>query len=232
MRPNKTREMLEQNLIEPTLTVKRSRVKVKHIKEQLFSNHGILEGNIQMLVVDPEKELPKVRWEILYLFAEQIHLKEYDYDINPKDYFTEHETKLAKQYRGNIIEAGDINLPLTLNNFIDINFNEYIGKINAETLAKISGSLLNYNFDIQRDPMKIKKSDGTVEEAPRTYAKNIEEMKNNLLDNSQKTTTIVIHASLGTADFGDDLSYNPENLQLTVNKGVILNILDGYHVRP
>jgi len=228
MKPNMTREMLEQELIQPTLKLKRRRKVTDSIKKHLFSEHALLEGNVQSLIADPRNELPKVDNRILFLFAEQIYKQTLEDKVNPDHYYNEHEVKLARKYSGNIIKKDEVRLPLTLNNFIEVNFNEYVGKITIEDLAKLSSSLLNYNFDIQREAVKVKRGNNIELEA-KLVQKNVREIKNNLKAGTQKTTQIVINASAGTSDDGEELLYNPETLQLTINEGTILDIVDGYH---
>src|SRR5690606_37943381 len=93
------RSLLEQNLIKPTLEIKRKRRVVRDIKRHLSENHSVFEGSIQSWINDPNM-LKGVDSRLLYLFAEQIYLKTGDQSINPSDFYTEAEIKTSRQYSG------------------------------------------------------------------------------------------------------------------------------------
>lgn len=228
MLEGKTREELEEMLINPILQIKRKRTVVEKIKRRLFDNYQIIEGNTQSLINDPKNELPKLDWRVLCLLAEQVAMESKKASINPINFYTEIELKKAAQYAGTLIKKDEITLPLVIPNMIEINNSEYVGKIKVSLLGKMSSALLNYNFDIQREATKVKKGNQTILK-PTLIQKNVIEIRNNLKENTQETTQIVINAALGTSDDGDEINYNPETLELTINKGTILDIVDGYH---
>lgn len=228
MKAGKTREELEEKLIEPTLSVKRKRTATQKIKENLLMNNKIIGGNVQSLINNPKVELKNVDWRVLYLFAEQIYLETKEESINPKEYYTEIEIKKARQYTGKMMVEGDISLPLTLENVLMIDYDKYVTTIPVKLLAEMSALLLNYNFDIQRESKKKVVGGETIQEAT-LVMENVLEMKEHLKKNTLETTSIVINASAGTADSGDELIYDPETMMLTINKGTVLDIVDGYH---
>lgn len=228
IKPGKTREELEAALIEPTLSVKRTRNGNLRVKENLLNNHKIIGGNVQMWINNPQKELPNLDWRVLYLFAEQIYKEIKTSDINPNHYYTETESKKARQFMGNLMIKEDIKPPLKLESVLPINNDQYMTKINIKTLAQLSSFLLNYNFDIQREAKKIVRGGETIREAT-LIMENVVEIKDNLKKGTQETTTIVINASAGTADDGNELIYNPIDGSLIINEGTVLDIVDGYH---
>src|SRR5699024_3487615 len=117
MLPGKTREELENNLIYPISLIKRKRPqtnrikqvllennKIYHIKiikrkrpqtnrnkQVLLENNKIIGGNIQSVLNNTKKELPKLDWRVLLLITEQIYLETGIDDINYKKYYTEAE---------------------------------------------------------------------------------------------------------------------------------------------
>ena len=122
----------------------------------------------------------------------------------------------------------EISLPLTLEEVIQVDYDIYLAVIDVKTLAQLSSLLLNYNFDIQREPQKRIVGGETIKEAT-LIMKNVQEIKENLLKGTQEVTNIVINASLGTSDEGDELIYDSKNNTLTITKGTRLDIVDGYH---
>jgi hypothetical protein len=59
---------------------------------------------------------------------------------------------------------------------------------------------------------------------------NVLEIKDNLKKKKQKHTQIVINAAIASAESGEEeLSYDPDTMRLTINRGTLLDIVDGYH---
>lgn len=224
----KTREELEEVLIEPILSLKRKRKSPQTIKENLLTKYNVMDGNVQSIINNPKKELPLLDWRVLFLFAQQVYLETREQSINPKNFYTDVEIRKARQYSGNLATEGDIKLPLTLDNVIKIDYNRYVTTIKVKQLAEMSALLLNYNFDIQREAKKRVVSGETVREA-KLIMSNVLEMKEHLKKDTLEPTQIVINASAGTAYDGDETEYNNETMQLTINSGTVLDIVDGYH---
>lgn len=228
MRAGKTREELEQKLIQPTQSIRRKRKIVSDIKNYLFNKHKILDGNVQSWINDPENELPNLDWRVLYLFAEQISLKTRKEDIDPDNFFTEIEAKKAIQYSGTLTADDDISLPIIFDDVTEIGYGVYMTYISAKRLAQMSSVLLNYNFDIQREATKVVRGNKTIKEAT-LVMKNVLEIKEHLKNGTLQPTNIVFNAAVGTADDGDEITYNPETKQLQINEGTVIDIVDGYH---
>lgn len=225
----KTREELENNLINPTLQIKRKRKSVSNIKENLLKKHKIIGGNVQSIINNPKKELPKLDWRVLLLFAEQIYLETEDNDsINYKNFYTVNEIQKARQYTGQLTVEGDISLPLTLDEATELDYDKYLVAIDVKTLAQMSSLLLNYNFDIQREAKKKLVDGETIQEAT-LIMENVEEIKEHLLKDTLEVTQIVINASAGTSYEGNEITFDPKTRQLTIHKGTVLDIVDGYH---
>lgn len=228
MLAGKTREELEEKLIEPVISIKRKRKIQQQIKENLLNNNKILEGNVQSLLNDPANELSKIDWRMLLLFAEQIYLATSDESINPKRFYTDVEIRKARQFNGKLTVEEDLSLPLTLENVIMIDYDKYVTTIPVKTLAQMSALLLNYNFDIQRESKKKVIGGETIEVAT-LVMKNVLEIKEHLKKGTLETTSIVINASAGTSSVGDELYYDSQTMTLTINEGTVLDIVDGYH---
>jgi len=228
MLPGKTREELENNLIYPISLIKRKRPQTNRIKQVLLENNKIIGGNIQSVLNNPKKELPKLDWRVLLLITEQIYLETGIDDINYKKYYTEAEIQKARQYSGKVFVEGDISLPLTLENVIELDYDKYLAVIDVKLLAQMSSLLLNYNFDIQRESRKKIVRGETIREAT-LIMENVEEIKEHLLKDTLEVTQLVINAGAGTSYKENELIYDSEKGLLTINEGTVLDIVDGYH---
>src|SRR4051812_34575379 len=114
------RTLLEQNLIQPTLEIKRKRKVVKDIKKYLFEKHSIFDGSIQSWINNPAEELKEIDTRLLCLFAEQIYQKTGDQNINPEEFFTPLEMKTARQYSGKMYIEDEVEFPLRFHPAIQI----------------------------------------------------------------------------------------------------------------
>src|SRR5690625_2981057 len=117
---------------------------------------------------------------------------------------------------------------LKLENVIEIDRGKYVTTIPVKLLAEMSALLLNYNFDIQREARKRVVGRETIQEAT-LIMENVLEIKEHLKRNTLETTSIVINASAGTADIGEELFYDKSDGSLIINEGTVLDIVDGYH---
>lgn len=225
----KERSELEEKLIN---TIKNKRLKTKKgIMNQivLHLNENDIEDTVSW-VNQPDKYIPELDMRELFLLTDAVY-KEIEEDIiKPNLYFTEIEMKKSKQFRGELGEKDEITLPYTLEKMIMLNYNTFLGKISADDLARLSLSRkLHYNFDIQRES-EFKRIKDRVIRQPKLVMQNVLEIQNNLKIKKQKHTQITINAAIGSAEGGEeDISYDPETMRLTVNRGVILDIVDGYH---
>lgn len=222
------RTLLEHNLIKPTLTVKRKRSVVRDIKQYLAEKYSIFDGLVQSWINDPSKELKNIDARLLYLFAEQIFVKTGDININPEDYFTSSEIKTAKQFNGKLLIDDEIELPLTLNKFIQIDRDSWSGTISNKLLVGMHRSrLLNWNPEVQREAT-YKKVNGEIIEEATLYMENVKEIKKLLNQGELETTQIILNCSLGTGDGDEEVIYNPDSFELTILPCKI-DIIDGFH---
>lgn len=226
----KTREELEKNLSEALLKIKRNKKTVTDIKKHLNSVHSILPGFIQGVINDPESELPDIEdTRILCLFTQQAYSKLEEEYINPNLYFTENEIKKSLQYSAKLQFEDEIEFPLVLHNVTMFDSDVYHLPLPIESLAKLSRSRkLNYNFEIQRESV-IRKHRGEIIKEAKLIMSNVVEIKDNIKNNKQEITDLVINAAVRTSDEGDELIYDPIERTLTITYGTRLDIVDGYH---
>ncbi|MED3550171.1 DNA sulfur modification protein DndB [Cytobacillus praedii] len=225
------RALLEQNLIKPTLEVKRKRNVVKDIKAYLADNYYIFDGSVQSWINDPATELKGLSDNLLFLFAEQIYHKTGNPDINVEEFFTPYEIKTAKQYSGKLYIEDEIKFPIKFEApVIEYAHNVWTMKIHIKLLVSLfRARLLNWNPASQREAT-YKRVNGEIVEEATVYMENVIAMKNLIKINKLEITQVIFNASVGTADNGEEeVSYNKDEFNLMVNKGTKLDVVDGYH---
>lgn len=225
----KDRKDLEENLINvmKSTKLKTKRKVVEEIKNE-FRKYKII--NTQEWLNDPETHIPQLDTRALFLLTEQVFLKTGIMSINPSDYFTESESKKSRQYIGTFELDEQITFPLTLENFTRLSHNEFAGVISRNMVAKLSASMkLHYNFNIQRESVK-RKVNGVIIHEPKLVMQNVIEIKDHIKNGTLKPTQLVYNAAIATADYGEpELIYDDETRQLTITRGTIVDVLDGFH---
>jgi hypothetical protein len=223
------RELLEQNLIKPTLEVKRRRGVVKDIKNYLSEKHDIFDGTIQTWINNPAEELRTIDARLLYLFSEQIYQKTSDSEINPDEFFTDSEIKASRQYSGKMYLQEELKFPLKFSHALESSRDSWIVMMDIKTIAGLlRARKLHWNPEAQREAT-TKVIDGEIIETATVYMHNVLEMKQLLKENKLERTQLIFNASLGTADNnGDEVVFDKETKQLQINN-CKLDVIDGYH---
>jgi hypothetical protein len=129
------RSLLEQNLIKPTLEIKRRRGVVKDIKTHLFEKHSIFDGSVQTWINNPAEELKEIDTRLLYLFTEQIYSKTGDQDINPEEFFTPAEAKTARQFSGKLFIEEELEFPLKFKHALESSRDSWIVMMDIQTIV-------------------------------------------------------------------------------------------------
>lgn len=225
---------MKQNRAELIETIKNNiqhiatnRNAVEDIKAELSKYH-IPAGRVEEYLSNPEVLMEDQRE--LALFTEQAYLKTGIQSLNPEEYFTKHGLKEAYQFDYMLTFGEDeIQFPLTLDGVTHLGNNLYAVPLDLKTIAELMKSKkLNYNFEIQRQEKSVKRSEGVMR-TPTVYKKNVKEIKELLLKDQLIHTTLAFNAATSTSDSGEELTYDGKKLQLTINEGTRLDILDGYH---
>ena len=200
---------------------------IDEVKSEL-SKYQIPAGRVEEYLSNPDILLEDQRE--LALFTEQAYLKTGLHSLNPEDYFTKHEMKESYQFDYMLTFSDEeIEFPLVLSGVTHLGNNLYAYPMEIKTIAQLMKSKkLNYNFEIQRQEKSVKRSDGIMR-TPTVYKKNVKEIKDLLLKDQLIHTTVAFNAATNTSDSGEELSYDGKKMQLTINEGTRLDILDGYH---
>jgi hypothetical protein len=223
------REILEQNLIKPTLEVKKRRGVVKDIKTHLSEKHDIFDGTIQTWINNPAEELRNIDNRLLYLFAEQVYQKTGDLEIDPSKYYNEPEIKASRQYSGKMFLKEELKFPLVFDYALESSRDSWIVMMDIKTIAGLLKSRkLHWNPEAQREAT-IKEVNGEIIETATIYMHNVNEMKQLLKDNKLERTQLIFNVGLGTSNDEEDVTYDKESKQLMIHDGVKIDVIDGYH---
>ncbi|TCI26679.1 hypothetical protein EVJ32_04710 [Exiguobacterium sp. SH5S4] len=171
------------------------------------------------------KDIPATE---LVLFARIVYGRFPDFEIiNPQRYFKPGEIKAAQYYtRNNRPEY--IKLPLTVNNALSVQYDEYIAIMSAKQLVKmLDSSIVTYNFDSQRDAKSMVDTNGRIVRAINVNQKSVIEIAQLMLNGEYLPDMLTFNMLLGSNDEREEFSSKGNSI--VVNEGTQLDILDGFH---
>lgn len=198
------------------------------IKEK-FVKHGINYGVTQRIISFYDEEKENLDKRVFILLVKEVYLLSRNGDLNPSNFFEENEIKLAETYDATIYKEEKLSLPFTLENFLMIDDENYLGILDVKFLKKMfTADLIRYNFETQREAKFIKMK-GNIQKVANVNPNSVRDISKSLLDGTLSSTQLTFNAAVGTADEGDELTYNPKKMELTINKGTFIDILDGMH---
>ncbi|MEX0598972.1 MAG: DNA sulfur modification protein DndB [Candidatus Paceibacterota bacterium] len=194
-----------------------------------ISEYGLTSGHV-FSIFNNLDEIKDADIRVLALITEQLYIAGSS-ALNPNNFFTEKEIKQAKLYDSKFEEINEDHLefPITIDNVIMIDDENYVTTMNINLINELYGSgLIEYNTDTQRESHYTKRRDKIIEK-PKLYKESVKQISERLLEGTLSSTTITFNALAGSSDEGDEIHYNAKKMQLTINKGTELDILDGFH---
>lgn len=225
-------ELIENlsNLFESFKSYKQKERKTVETKiKNGLKQYKILPGDVQELINDPSR-LNEAGIDKVYLLAEQTYEVLKKSNVNPESYFTKREIKEIKTtFEGYGIDKVDF--PYEFKDVIRINDDDYITSIKASEIKFLfENALLQYNTETQREARQITKGDQIIE-VPKIYEKSVKEMEELMEKGEIISSVITFNARLGSSDSDteEELEYDENTKTLTVTKGTLLDVLDGFH---
>lgn len=223
----KERRELEENLIPILKSTSIKKRKVGIIKKELLK-FEIHEGTTQKFFTKPES-IREVDTRVLYLLTDILHKETQDLSIYPEDYFTEIDKKESLKYSGELETEDIISLPLAIDNATIVGNGVYMATLPIRIINKLlQQQLLSYNFDVQREA-KFERRKNEVVKIATLNINSVKEISQHLLDGTLVPTVLTFNAATRTSDSGDELIYDNKKTQLTITKGTVIDIIDGYH---
>ncbi|AKO91986.1 hypothetical protein BEH_07660 [Priestia filamentosa] len=201
---------------------------VQVIAEDL-TKYSVNPSYIRDIFNNPEEKLREVDRKLVILFMEAFYRHEQIQGVEPSLYFTEPEIKEAKLYDGMEGRNVDLGLPYTFNRALPAGVDAYLATVTPSDIKNLmDGQDLHYDFETQREADFIKTHEG-VRAVPKINSNNIAEMADLMVKGELMPSTLVWNAAVGTSDTGDELVYDVKSTSLTIQRGTIVNNLDGYH---
>ncbi len=158
------------------------------------------------------------------------------FDLNK--YFSDIELKNAASYKYEAPKKFEKqSFPKRFKRVIEGGKNSYTLTISARDLAalKLSG-MLNWNPNTQREAVR-KQIGGEIVSLPKFYPENRRAIKENILKGEQLESTIVLNMPYSSTFVNEELKtihsgdvyYDEESMELLLDDGSLLDIIDGAH---
>lgn len=199
----------------------------KHLNDQ----HGINRSVLAKVLNNP-KQLEAYGDIFTGLIAQQIGEKVplANVDLKLEEWFTEVEVDNIQSYKHESeVENDEISFPLTLQNVELLKTDVYQVALPETFIARMRKYyLLKYNFDLQRDPILIKRG-GKTRKKMNLNKKNIREIEELVLEGKLMPTAMVYNCTPYSGLNNQELIYDEKTRELTINEGTVMNILDGTH---
>ncbi|MCY9417609.1 hypothetical protein MOF50_13360, partial [Bacillus inaquosorum] len=217
---------LKNKIEEVASDIKHDSRKVRELKAIMGAQYKTLPGYVQEILNNNDNNIQRLNEKEVYIFSKELHKLTGVAALDPLSYFP---PRLAKELEGGRIFAGEevLTLPYTFKNVIKINEDNYVTSITAKELSELyNSSILQYNYNTQREGRFIK---GSLIPVPKTNPKSVEEIKELFKKGDLIVSMFTFNARFGTSDEDEEIEYNPSDLSLTVTKGTLVDVLDGYH---
>jgi DNA-sulfur modification-associated len=226
----KNKEQLQETLVATIENIKSDKKRVAKIKSGL-KKYKILPGTVQLILNEPEEQLKQIDDKFLCLLTEQVYIASGNLELNPENYFSQREIKEVKStFEGEVQKKVDF--PYTLKPAIQVAPDMFITTIKASEIKLfMDNKLLQYNFETQREArVRVDKNDPTnIIQEVKINKKHMEHIKESIVKGEALPSTLTFNARLGTGDEGFELVYDESTMELTIQKGTLLDCLDGFH---
>lgn len=226
----KNKEQLQETLVATIENIKADKKRVARIKSGL-KKYKILPGTVQLILNEPEEQLKQIDDKFLCLLTEQIYIASGNLELNPENFFSTREIKEVKStFEGEVQKKVDF--PYTFEPVIQVAPDIFLTTIKASEIKLfMDNKLLQYNFETQREArVRVDKNDlNNIIQEVKINKKHMEHIKESVVKGTALPSTLTFNARLGTGDEGFELVYDESTMALTIQKGTLLDCLDGFH---
>jgi hypothetical protein len=219
------RSELEKELDVIINEIKHNRKEFDEVENRLSEKYKVAPGLIADLSMGGKQWNEIEEW-MLCLIAEVVSEVTGAIRIAPINFYHQEEIEEAKRLALEPKNSHEL-LPLTISEVLMISPNEYITKIKmTELVAWFNANLIYYDYETQRSAKWVRTSKAGVVPVPDVNEKHVKEIAEHYLNETYLTDTITLNVY---SDEVKPLTYNPRSKQLTINKGAVVSILDGFH---
>ncbi|MFA1509943.1 DNA sulfur modification protein DndB [Priestia aryabhattai] len=232
----KNKELLIESVIE-NLEKFQSEKKLRN-ELKVESIEHISPGDLLKYIKAPQDYIPNLDISTIYYLAKYMNNVKADTSLQVDKYFTAREIKeIETTYDDEFLSRTDkapIELPYTLHNVIKVGEGDYILSVEGRTKKDFMDShILQYNQETQREAKMVKdKNDpNNIIPMPKVNRKSVREIAELAEKGELIQTMVTWNARLGSSEdeSGEELIYNEEEKTLTILKGTLLDVVDGYH---
>ncbi|MBD1379125.1 DNA sulfur modification protein DndB [Metabacillus arenae] len=220
---------LRKNIIDVVESIKHDKNVLNKLKRGL-KEYNILPGRVQQIVNEINTQAYDLDVSELYLFANELYKSTGKSAADPSSYYP---SRMSKEIKTNFeADLPDrVEFPYTFENVIKGEDDDYMAYVKASEIKKLfENGLLQYNKEVQRETRKLNtKHIEDIIHVPKVVEKSVEAMINLHKTGEWASTVITLNARLDSSDEYEELIYDEENKTLTVTKGTLLDILDGFH---
>ena len=219
---------LEERLIPEMTAIVNNKSKMNKIKTKLSENN-VMDGKVHGLFNRPDL-IKREDLKLLALLTNAIYEVNKVEGLSPGEIFTPTELKEARMYSDDFgFVTKEPIFPKTFNDTIFVDNSVYITNM---TVQEINTLLVNggltYDFETQREATYEKRNNQIIQVA--TLNQNsVDEISSLLLEGTLEPTMLAFNAKVRSSDEGDELIYDSKKKEITITKGTVLAILDGYH---
>lgn len=232
MKSSKDREKLISTLSKFIPVIMEDSNSVHEISTHLSRKYNIDLGRLMYFFNNPAR-LEESESAELALIAEQIGLKLNEVEeLKLSNWFNINEIKEIRQfYYVDESKKDKLELPLVFENVAYLGDGVYQVPVEFKTIARMyKYDLLNYNFEIQREG-RLKRVGNEVIQEMKVYKKNVNEIKERVLQGKLKKTALAYNCATDTSEdeTEQEIIYNDKEHTLTITNGTRIDILDGAH---
>lgn len=225
----KDKDKLRQNLIEVFQQYRDNKQIARDIKKGM-KEYKVLPGQVQTYINNAEEEILNVEISKLFLLSKVAYEILERESIDPLHYFTDREAKeVLTNFEG--YSSGNVSFPYKFEAVTKVYEDDYLTTIKASEITLLfENQLLQYNPETQREMrVKFDRETDQVIETPKIHENSVKEMEALYEKDELIPSMITFNARLHSGDEGYELDYDEFNKTLTVKKGSLLDVLDGFH---
>ncbi|MGR6760357.1 hypothetical protein ACU1JV_00745 [Paenibacillus sp. T2-29] len=220
----KDRTEAEEILIEKIKKIKSKAKIVNQIVENI-TNKGMPFGVFNE-VSRGSLSLDTVDIPFLAVLMNAIYETTGDKEIDPDIFFSRKEIEESEYIIKDVFKRESLNLPIVLNDVIQLDEQTYVTKIESTLLVRMYHSnIIEYNFETQRSAKYKEGRDGVVP-VPDVNKKSVADIAKHVLNQSYLPDMMTLNVySFET----NPVYFDSSNRNLTISEGAIVSILDGFH---
>ncbi|WP_440112226.1 DNA sulfur modification protein DndB [Paenibacillus sp. QZ-Y1] len=200
----------------------------KKLKYQF--KYQLIELNIPVDVIESllteVDYIAQVDSAILYGVCEALFAVTGNEDIEPDQLFGKREIRDSQGILKSIVPRR-MELPISFSDTTKIKYDSYITKIAIADLVKMSESqLIVYDYETQRGAKYEMNQAGGIVKTPIVNKASVKRIASKMADNQYFEDMITLNVYSIEVD---PVTYHEESSTLTINDGVVVSILDGFH---